>query len=615
MKRTFKIVILAVLAILCFSCAVGCVNATVPEVENKYSFVTTDCIVNLYEEYQVKITPVDYEQVKWTVGDTNIATVDQNGKVSAKSIGKTKIIAEVGGEVISANLSVVYGGNSPSVYLSDDAYAVAIGGKVKVFPKILYKGTLYEDGEFTMEIADQEICTIENGEITGVSYGKTQLYVYGEWRGASKLELVNVVDVLVQKDSNLILDKTETTIYTENISYKEQSFSNQSKFSATLFVEGQKTTDKTIEWKVSDQSLINVDQDGKITANTDGKEGTAYVWAEVKDNDVFVESDRAEVNVIYPVIDKTLDVELLFDLSVGTGSVDCNDVFGSDVNIEEVFDAKFTKNNMYSDGVVNLTAKTEGERQWIIGSKTYGVKVSAICATKIIRTADDLHVFDEKAQSQVHGYYILDGNVDATGFKPTSHTWSTYADIGFAGTLNGRNYTIDNLNCGGNGLFGALSGSSTIKNIAFTNVNLNKNVVFAGTSYGKIENVLLHVKSSGINTEYDQDDNPIVKQFATVITHVRGGTISNLMVVVDEEAGAIHESGVFSATVGGSFKDIYGICDYSRISGEALNGVTVYEKHVSTNDYGKTFPSEWTTVNGLPCPQSAKSIIENSLNK
>jgi hypothetical protein len=171
MKRTFKIVILAVLAILCFSCAVGCVSATVPEVENKYSFVTSDCIVNLYEEYQVKITPADYEQVKWTVGDTNIATVDQNGKVSAKSIGKTKIIAEVGGEVISTNLSVVYGGNSPSVYLSDDAYAVTIGGKVKVFPKILYKGTLYEDGEFTMEIADQEICTIENGEITDTYCG------------------------------------------------------------------------------------------------------------------------------------------------------------------------------------------------------------------------------------------------------------------------------------------------------------------------------------------------------------------------------------------------------------------------------------------------------------
>lgn len=615
MKRTLKIVILAVLAISCFLCAVGCGSVQIPEKQNKYSFVTPDCFVNLYEEYQVKITPTDYEQVKWTSGDTNVATVDQNGKISAKSIGKTKIIAEVGGEVISANLNVVYGGNSPSVYLSDDVYSVALNGKLKISPKILYKGVLYEDGEFSMEVLDNDICTIENGEIKGVSYGKTQLFVYGKWRGASKLELIKVVDVLVQKDSNLVLDKTQTTIYTEQISYKEQSFTNQGQFGANLFVEGQKVTDKTIEWKVSDQSLISIDQDGKITANTDGKEGTAYVWAEVKTDDVFVESDRAEVNVIYPVIDKTLDVELLFDLSVGTGSVDCNDVFGSDVNIDKVIDVKFAKNNMYNGGVVNLTAKTEGERQWIIGSKTYGVKVSAICATKIIRTADDLHVFDEKAQSQVYGYYILDGNVDATDFKPTAHTWSTYADVGFAGTLNGRNYTIDNLNCGTNGLFGALSESSTVKDIAFTNVNLNEKIAFAGTSYGKIENVFIHVKSSGIKTEYDQDDNPIVKKFATVITHVRGGTISNLMVVVDEKASDVHESGIFSATVGGSFKNIYGICNYSRISGDALNNVTVYEKHLNTNNYGETFPVEWTTIDGLPCPQSAKSIIENSLNK
>ena len=80
--------------------------------------------------------------------------------------------------------------------------------------------------------------------------------------------------------------------------------------------------------------------------------------------------------------------------------------------------------------------------------------------------------------------FILAGDIDMTGkgINASSTTWSGIA--GFAGTFDGNGYEIQNLGQGSatatNGLFASTSGTTTIKNVKLTNVNIN------GTTIGGI---------------------------------------------------------------------------------------------------------------------------------
>ena len=109
-------------------------------------------------------------------------------------------------------------------------------------------------------------------------------------------------------------------------------------------------------------------------------------------------------------------------------------------------------------------------------------KFNCTSVTKVIESAEDLHYLrrDYLVQSYNHkeaydgkiiGTFVLVNDIDCTGLelKNSGNYWEN--SRGFAGTLDGRGYTISNLSVGRNGLFGALA-HATIKNINFTGVRL-----------------------------------------------------------------------------------------------------------------------------------------------
>lgn len=109
-------------------------------------------------------------------------------------------------------------------------------------------------------------------------------------------------------------------------------------------------------------------------------------------------------------------------------------------------------------------------------------KFNCISVTKVIENATDLHYLrkdytvssygnDGCYDGKILGTYVLLNDIDCTGLTLDNSGKYWENSRGFAGTLDGRGYTISNLSVGQNGFFGALA-HATIKNINFTDVRL-----------------------------------------------------------------------------------------------------------------------------------------------
>ena len=99
-----------------------------------------------------------------------------------------------------------------------------------------------------------------------------------------------------------------------------------------------------------------------------------------------------------------------------------------------------------------------------------------------IDEASDFEVFTlnyDKSVNGVDGYYVVAKDIDASAWTFKTHTYgnngTTYPqskDVGFKGTFDGLGHVIDGMKVGNNGIFGIVT-APTIKNVAFTNVELS----------------------------------------------------------------------------------------------------------------------------------------------
>lgn len=627
MKKSIRILCLVTLLLCVLGLAFGCKKND----EITYALNKTELEIKQYESFTLRISPdvPDDVQVVWSSADTKVATVN-DGVVTGVAVGTTVVNANFGEEKLSCAVSVGKGDVSPTVFLDSNEYSILVKDCISIFPKILLDGQLYDDGEFTIEIEDPTVCSLVENKITGLKLGETNVFIYGKWRAANKAELTKVVKVKVVDDVNLVVHNVgETTpltegkvIYTKDI----ESYNSQIQLEATAYVENEINTTVDIVWEVSNQDLISVDDNGLITANDQGKTGTAFVWAKI--DGLGVVSDRVEVKVEYPIIDKTNKVEILVDFTKKsyplTDEVK-DSIFAEDNSqvVKAVYDYDRYGHNTFKNGEVVFDVYSKsGERNWIVLGTTYGVKISSVVADRVITKADDLQVFDELGSQLVKGYFVLGNNIDASGFVPSTHSWaSTSGQYGFDGTFNGMGYTIDNLSPISGGLFGSITYAATVKNVAFTNVILkNNSPTLAHTGFGTVENVFIHVKevvnfktnNAATGTSTNNDINVLVSQ-------VKGGVYSNIFIYADlvsnEVSGAdVKYSYALSAYgsmagTSGTYINSWGVLSSGRavaVLTEQLAGFTAYTSHDNSNGYVNAFDAEtWGNVNGIPCLKSA----------
>ena len=312
-----------------------------------------------------------------------------------------------------------------------------------------------------------------------------------------------------------VKDTASYTVYQDNIKTKDNIVELQTSGTASETVLSVKTlADVIVEgysYELSNNDGVVALDGAKLTAK---KEGTATLT--VKKGDVVWFTLTVEVTK--PVVQKDLVIEVEQDSAEGSENgvltkQERASIFGEDSNTvvavksldnELVLELDGENRIIFKDNAGNAFVATGKSYKAIIYNDTYGVELSIMPITKIIRTATDLLTFrlveteNSGINNYIHsatkglynntladlnefdGYYVLNNNIDASsliteenrlyswGYKFATYEQGNDALMltkGLTGTFDGRGYTISNLKLYLGGLFGIVNG--TVKNVAF----------------------------------------------------------------------------------------------------------------------------------------------------
>lgn len=201
------------------------------------------------------VTLQDYT-VKYTSSNTDVATVDNSGTITAVAAGKAEItvVVDDGIDTHSATASVtVVDKEIPAtgIKLSESEKTVSVGEKFKltaaITPEDSTDDVIWKSSDETVAVVD------ENGNVTAKAVGNAKITAT-----AGKVSAVCSLTVKAVDVSEVTLDKTEISL-TEGETAQ-----------LTASVKPDSAADKTVTWTSSDSTVAAV-SDGKITALSAGK--------------------------------------------------------------------------------------------------------------------------------------------------------------------------------------------------------------------------------------------------------------------------------------------------------------------------------------------------------
>ena len=199
--------------------------------------------------------------VTWSTSDATVATVDNNGKVTAVKEGSATITAMAGEEsatcAVSISKKVI---EVASVTLNKTELILTEGDSETLTATV--KPDDATNKTVTWSTSDESIAKVDNnGKVTAVKEGTATIIARA---GAKSATCALSVRRKVIEVTSLTLNKAELTL-TEGDSE-----------TLTATVKPDDATDKTVTWSTSDATIATVDNNGKVTAV---KAGSATITA------------------------------------------------------------------------------------------------------------------------------------------------------------------------------------------------------------------------------------------------------------------------------------------------------------------------------------------------
>ena len=189
----------------------------------------------------------DSKAVIWSSGNTSVAKVDQNGKITAVNKGTTTITAKVGSKTASCNVTV----KVPLTGISLNKTTLALNRGVTETLTVNYNPSDTTDSKtVTWSSGNTSVAKVDqNGKITAVNKGTTTITAKVGSKTASCNVTVKVpLTGISLNKTTLALNRGVTETLTVNYNPSD-------------------TTDsKTVTWSSENTSVAKVDQNGKITA-------------------------------------------------------------------------------------------------------------------------------------------------------------------------------------------------------------------------------------------------------------------------------------------------------------------------------------------------------------
>jgi len=202
-----------------------------------------------------------YPSVTWTSSDEGVATVDENGVVTAVSKGTAIITATTEENNFKSNCSVNVLRSVSSIKLNYSSLNIGVG-YTKTLTATVYPETA-TNRDIIWSTDDPEIATVSNGIVTAVGYGTTKIKATTVDGGfVAECTINSTIPV-----NGISLNKiSEELLIGETVSLVE-------------IVTPTDAFDKSVTWISSDSAVASV-ENGKVTANS---AGNAVITAKTND--------------------------------------------------------------------------------------------------------------------------------------------------------------------------------------------------------------------------------------------------------------------------------------------------------------------------------------------
>ncbi len=217
------------------------------------------------------VAPKDAEDTsyRWESSDPSVATVDEDGKVTSISYGKAVIraICNDGGAYGECEVTVA---KKPEDFILTGPDAIVVGEtatyKLEALPAdaVIRETHWQVDNESVVKIEQIDLTTVE---ITGIAGGKTQIQLFtGDRMMYMDIDVVRYPEFVEISEEEVYLTAGQ-----------------QKQLSARVGPED--TTDKTVTWASSDETIVSVTTDGRITAHRVGEATITCTTADGKKSD------------------------------------------------------------------------------------------------------------------------------------------------------------------------------------------------------------------------------------------------------------------------------------------------------------------------------------------
>ena len=201
--------------------------------------------------------PVADAAVTWSSSDASVATVSNQGLVTAVGNGDARITARSG--TASANVPVTVMQSAGSVVIDPSpAPLVSLGETVQLSATVLDgNGQPVADAAVTWSSSDASVATVSNqGLVTAVGNGDARITARSGTASAS------VPVTVMQSAGSVVIEPSSATL---------MSFGETVQLSATVLdANGQPVADAAVTWSSSDASVATVSNQGLVTAVGNG---------------------------------------------------------------------------------------------------------------------------------------------------------------------------------------------------------------------------------------------------------------------------------------------------------------------------------------------------------
>lgn len=207
------------------------------------------------EKLTASLIPSDASgNVQWSSNNPKVATVSNDGTVTAKDTGKAIVTATMNGISASCEVTVNNPLKGVSIVSAEGVTALKKGQTTQLTAKLEPEDTT-DKKTVTWTSSNDAVATVStSGMVTAVSDGTVTIYAkVGDKTASYNLTIKEI------KLTGISLDTTETILHKDSDQQLTVSYSPEN------------TTDsKQVTWSSSDPSTVSVDGNGKITAKKIG---------------------------------------------------------------------------------------------------------------------------------------------------------------------------------------------------------------------------------------------------------------------------------------------------------------------------------------------------------